>query len=257
MIPQSESSKTKIDKYSIDIHHYFNNPERKLKLRKSHKKITNLLMEFHKICIKYNLKYFCVGGTFIGCMLFDGWIPWDGDIDIHMLLDDYNIFKTKVHELPKHIFFQSNETDKRYTSVVSKLRDINSHYSASNIKRESHSGLQVDIFRYEQFGDIIKPYNNCYLTKPQKKGDCLRNYDYNTIFPVRETKFEDITVYIPNDSEKFIKDVWGEISLLVPIDKRFPHEGSMEPDIPHPQDVINYRYLYEDQTDRIYNLYNK
>ena len=48
-----------------------------------------LLDIIHRICIKHNLKYFMHYGTLIGAIRHNGFIPWDDDIDICMMREDY------------------------------------------------------------------------------------------------------------------------------------------------------------------------
>ena len=69
-----------------------------------------LLRVFDDICRKNNLKYWLDGGTLIGAIRHNGFIPWDDDIDVAMLSDDYEKFiEIAQQELPDDVFF----TDKK------------------------------------------------------------------------------------------------------------------------------------------------
>lgn len=58
------------------------------------KKIWNIELDMLKllddICKKYSLKYFVAYGTLLGAVRHKGFVPWDDDIDVFMLRDDYN-----------------------------------------------------------------------------------------------------------------------------------------------------------------------
>ena len=64
-----------------------------INLKEGQKKISNMLKVFDDICQKYNIKYFLVGGSLIGAILYKGWIPWDGDVDLVININDYSKFK--------------------------------------------------------------------------------------------------------------------------------------------------------------------
>ena len=51
-----------------------------------------VLNEIDRICDKLGIKYFIAMGTFLGAVRHGGFVPWDDDLDMCMLRDDYNRF---------------------------------------------------------------------------------------------------------------------------------------------------------------------
>jgi phosphorylcholine metabolism protein LicD len=216
---------------------------------KGQQKMTSMLAVFDSICKKHNIKYWCDGGTFIGATRHEGWIPYDGDIDVGMLYQDYYLFKTKLSERPNTMWLQTPQSDKTYRHwYMPKLRDLHSSYLKKN-NTGNHGGLQIDIFLFELKGNLVEPILKRNPKKPSPLGESYRIFDYNTIFPLRKGKFETIEVYLPNDIKQYSLDVWGSYPLpLLPVNQRFPKEGPMDPDAPLPQTLIKYKHLYETPT---------
>lgn len=61
-----------------------------------------VLEAIDSVCKKNNIKYFAAFGTMLGAVRHKGFIPWDDDIDLFMLREDYDRFiKLAGTELPK------------------------------------------------------------------------------------------------------------------------------------------------------------
>ena len=57
-----------------------------------HARQLELACELDRICRKENIKYSLYGGSVIGAVRHNGFIPWDHDIDIAMPRKDYEKF---------------------------------------------------------------------------------------------------------------------------------------------------------------------
>jgi len=110
----------------------------------------SILKEFHKICVKHDLKYWLDSGTLLGAIRHNGFIPWDDDIDVCMPRDDYNKFlEIAPKVLPQNIIVQNYQTDNVYSFYYTKLRDADNIIIAKDeIKDEVkyHQGIFIDIF---------------------------------------------------------------------------------------------------------------
>ena len=57
-----------------------------------------ILKDFIDLCDRHDIDYFGVGGTAIGAVRHQGFIPWDDDIDIGFLRKDYDRFLALAKE---------------------------------------------------------------------------------------------------------------------------------------------------------------
>ena len=114
-------------------------------LDKIHQIQLQMLIEFDRICRKYNIKYIISGGTLLGAVRNGKFIPWDDDIDIRMERREYEKFCEICNdELDiQQYFFQNHKTDLEYPWYYAKIRYIHSKYTRTG---QEHLKMQDGIF---------------------------------------------------------------------------------------------------------------
>ena len=65
-----------------------------------HNELYKMLCDFADYCDNHHLRYYLVGGTLLGAVRHQGFIPWDDDIDVGMPRPDYERFLDLVKVEP-------------------------------------------------------------------------------------------------------------------------------------------------------------
>lgn len=128
------------------------NPEGS-QLRQHQLRTLEILKVVDSICKTNNINYWLSSGTLLGAVRHKGFIPWDDDIDIEMLRDDFKKFNEVIPQyLPDNLKLQNHQTDKCYYWPFAKVRDerypIKEKYN-TDIRYKYH-GVYIDIFCIEK-----------------------------------------------------------------------------------------------------------
>lgn len=111
-------------------------------------RIFKIYQAFKKVCDNNNLRYYAEGGTKIGATYWNGYIPWDDDMDIVMPLPDYEKFlSTSAKELPAPLKI-FNGIDQPHTDILFfKIHDSTTMFTMDNNLPfpESYIGIFLDI----------------------------------------------------------------------------------------------------------------
>jgi len=66
-----------------------------------------LLRFLDNVCIKYGIEYWIADGTLLGAVRHGGFIPWDDDVDISMMKEDYEkLIKVLPNEISKYPYLK-------------------------------------------------------------------------------------------------------------------------------------------------------
>lgn len=107
----------------------------------------DLLAEFQRVCEKYNIRYFASGGTLLGAVRHQGFIPWDDDLDIEMFREDYNrLCEVGPKEFKKPYVFQNEYTESGSLRGFSKLRNSLTTAIYPEEKQSCYDGYDKGIF---------------------------------------------------------------------------------------------------------------
>lgn len=112
----------------------------------------DLLMKFDQICRKHGLTYCLLGGSLLGAVRHNGFIPWDDDIDVGMPRKDYDLLMQLPKEFAEPYFLQTPYTDEGYYYSYNKLRNSNTTgISISFMYERWNQGIPIDIFPLDNY----------------------------------------------------------------------------------------------------------
>ena len=111
------------------------------------------LLEVDRICKKHNIQWYLGGGTMLGAARHKGFIPWDDDVDIMMLREDYDKFlEVAPAELPEGMILNDPKKDKYYNYAYAKLRLTDTVFATDFSKNHKNmsNGFAFDIFCHDK-----------------------------------------------------------------------------------------------------------
>lgn len=166
-------------------------------------------------------------GTCLGAYRYGGVIPWDGDIDIAVLLPDFENVCHALNRLDQTKYIVqdwSSRTDpdsflKVYIRESGTLIDIY-HFAIDQEKKELRYifALETNLFAPEWWKMRERRF---------KTPVC-----FQTVFPLKKTFLDGIEVFIPNDPKKYLERYYGE--NLDPVKLYNPKTKCYERDLSHP-----------------------
>lgn len=125
-------------------------------LRKVQLKELEILLEIKRICDKHQIKYQLCGGTLLGAVRHKGFIPWDDDIDICMLREDYERFlEVAPKEARPGFCVESARSDPDYVYSFCKVKaDGTAFIERCTAHLDIHPGIWVDVFPFDTIPEV-------------------------------------------------------------------------------------------------------
>lgn len=130
-------------------------------LRRQQLRMLEMLQYIDAVCKKHGICYWLCSGTLLGAVRHGGFIPWDDDVDIEMLREDYEkLVKILKGEKSSNYVLQTHQTDSNYLAPYGKLRDLHSYIKEDNYNdcHYKYHGIYIDVF-------IMEPSSSLFLNK--------------------------------------------------------------------------------------------
>ncbi len=115
-----------------------------------------ILNQVNDFCQKNKINYWLDCGTLLGAVRHKGYIPWDDDIDIGMLREDYNKFIDTFNKTNRRYKLLCNENDKDYYFAFGKVIDTKTILYEPDEETGIKSGVYIDVFVYDNAPDDQK-----------------------------------------------------------------------------------------------------
>ena len=148
--------------------------------------LKKILTDLSEVLDNYNKKYFIIWGTLLGAVRHKGFIPWDTDIDIGILRNDFE-------EISKIL---TDNLENKYYIDFSKVKKEN----VIRVCLSKTNNLHIDIEIWDE--DINT------LSYKDEKNEYVYKKDY--FFPMKNYKFENLYLPGPNKEELILEEYYGK-----------------------------------------------
>ena len=209
------------------------------------------------ICQRHNIPYWLSGGSMLGAVRHQGFIPWDDDLDIEMLRPDFErLMRILPNELPEHLALQWHTTDPNYFFQFAKVRDRRSQLFERNgyDRVWKEHGIWVDIFPLERVPRWIHKLSNVsfghtykMVRTAKRMEDVMPHvrrwaaFNHGVVFPILRglsyifrTRYYDFGLGIPY-FERCVKEDFLPVRYV-------PYEDKKAPIMKEAEKCLAYRY---------------
>lgn len=259
--------------------------------------LLEIYRDFARVCDKHSLRYMLGGGSALGAVRHQGFIPWDDDLDILMPRDDYdrfiNIFEEELSD--EYVLYAPNSKYGSTNAFAKLVKKGTKLIGIFNISAPVYNGVSVDIFPIEnapknriirgfkgRIADVLRiicvssymytfrndvterffsssvsgklnyrfrliigrcvsfigfqklyDFYDKFVQQKKETGMCTvptgRKYfcgetlQKSVFFPMSTAIFEGETVYVPNDVDRYLKNLYGDYMEIPKVSNRERH----------------------------------
>lgn len=138
-------------------------------------KILDAVSEY---CERTGIRYWIEFGTLIGAVRHGGYIPWDDDIDIGMLREDYDRFLSSFNAESDRYKVYSVENDPDFPYAFAKVLDLTTALYEPSREAGNKISINIDIFVFDNLPDDEKEVERMYDRRDKYR---VLNYKRNLL----------------------------------------------------------------------------
>ncbi|WP_406534311.1 phosphorylcholine transferase LicD [Methanobrevibacter sp.] len=143
-----------------------------------------ILKDLIRFCDENGLTYFMYAGSLLGAIRHNGFIPWDDDLDVCMLRNEFERFKKLFSSNEKYDLL-SIESQEDYPYLFAKLNLKNTRFEEKGaLQLDFTIGINIDIFVLDDLAD--NKYKRFYQLK--------KAFLYNRLLIVSKIRIDDLPV---------------------------------------------------------------
>lgn len=139
-----------------------------------------ILDTVHDFCVDNDINYFLTAGTLLGAVRHKGYIPWDDDIDLGMIRDDYDRFMELFNRSNDRYKFFSVENKSEFPYAYGKVMDTKTVLYEPDENGRKLS-VYVDVFAYDNApdddNDLAKMFRRRNIFRALNTSRTQKNYN--------------------------------------------------------------------------------
>ena len=188
--------------------------------------LLQLLKELDAICKRNNITYYLIGGSALGAVRHNGFLPWDDDADIVMDHENYmkfvdvmknpeNIPPNRAYEDPFIAPFTQTNVFGRYSATnTTCIFDVYNYYSAAH-------GIKVDVFhlipcpeegeerdafleKFRSWAELVCPLARNRQMNAEVYRSLLKNMDDEGVGKLRLKLFDELHIENYKNSSQYL-----------------------------------------------------
>lgn len=195
----------------------------------------DMVSQLLDVCKRHNLRIYADGGTLLGAIRHKGYIPWDDDIDMVMMREDYDKLMQLGDEFKHPYFLQTIYSDRHYTHRYAQLRHSLTACWASEDKRCPHKynqGIFIDIFPADNVPTTARSFAHYYKKEgvarqrvrlllkllnlmPERVYSYLRDHTKALSDKVQYARYEDVLRSVPTKEEGCVCEIAFKHSSMI------------------------------------------